>query len=517
MTITEELPDDVAALKALVVKQSEEIASLRRNLDLLIRWQHEPKGRSKSEGPLEDSGQGHLFALDLVAEAERTSSEAQTRASIELTPSKPKKPGGRRSKYPDHFPRVKTLYELPDDQQTCRCGGALHQIGLETSREIERIELNIVHVIERAKYGCRTCEEGVVTTPGPPRVIDKGLLAPGFLAHVVVERFGNHMPYHRLEKKYAAEGLKISRSVLERSAARCADLLEPIYREVRQNVLSSEVIHTDDTGVTVARSSAGGSDTGHVWVYLDLEGNHFYDFTESRKRDGPGRWLADYRGYIHADAYSVYDAFFDLGATEVACWAHTRRYFDEAKNEYPDIAQEALAKIRRLYDVDREAKALGLDAEGRKALRLEHSVPILDEIESWLELVGTLVLPKSKMGEAITYARRQGKALRAFLEDGRLELDNNAAERALRAVAVGRKNWLFYLTPAGGRHAAILLSLLMTAKAHGLNPAHYLRDVLLRIGVESDVAKLTPAGWKEHFAAEVQAEREKATALLLGR
>jgi len=507
---TTTLPDDVDALKALVVKQAEKIAALEHNLDLLIRWQGDPKKRAT--GGLEENGQGHLFALDLVAEAERTSAEAQTRASIELTPPKPRKKGGRRSKFPGHLPRVKTRYELGEDERVCGCGGALHEIGVETSRELERIELCIVHEIERVKYACRACEEGVVTTPGPPRVIDKGILAPGFLAHVLVERFGNHMPYHRLEKKYAAEGIELSRSVLERSAAKCAELLEPIYQEIGRQVVSSDVIHTDDTGVTVARSAAGGSQRGHVWVYLDRSGNHFYDFTQSRNRDGPSRVLGDYQGYIHADAYSVYDAFFEQGATEVACWAHARRRFEEAEAEYPDIAKEAIEQIGELYAVEKEAKRRELDAEGRHALRLEHSVPILDALESWLELAATRVLPKSKMAEAISYARRQWRALRAFLEDGRLETDNNAAERALRPIAVGRKNWLFYLTAGGGRHAAIVMSLLMSAKAHGLNPAHYLRDVLLRIAVESDVSKLTPAGWKEHFAEQVQAERDAATA-----
>jgi transposase len=515
MTNVATLPDDVEALKALVVKQRERIAALEHNLELLIRWQQDTGSYGQSSGPLPENGQGHLFALDLVVEAESTSAAAETRASIELTPAKPRKSGGRRSKFPDHLPRAKTRYELDPEKRVCPCGGELHEIGVETSREIDRIEISVVHTIERVKYACRTCEEGVVTTPGPARVFDKGILAPGFLASVLVERFGNHMPYHRLEKKYAAEGLKLSRSVLERSAAKCAELLEPIWREVRREVLAAPAIHTDDTGVTVARSSMGGSHTGHVWIYLNQDGDHFYDFTESHCRDGPRAVLGEYEGYIHADACPLYDSFFESGAREVACWAHTRRRFEEAEHEYPDLAEKAIEQIRDLYRVDREAKDRGLDAEGRRALRLEHSVPVLDALQSWLELAATEVLPKSKMADAIGYARRQGKALRTFLEDGRLELDNNAAERALRAVAVGRKNWLFYLTPGGGRNAVIVLSLLMSAKAHGLNPAHYLRDVLLRIATETDVRKLTPAGWKKHFAAEVQAQRERATALLL--
>jgi transposase len=507
-----ELPNDVAALKALVVALQEEVTMLR----LRVRWLSSKSERRAGGGPLEANGQGHLFALDLVAEAERTSAAAKTQASIELTPSQPKKKGGRRAEFPQHLPQVTTRYELPLEQRICACGGTLHEIGVETSRELERIEISLVHTIERVKYACRACEEGVVTTPGPPRVIGKGILAPGFLANVLVERFGNHMPYHRLEKKYAAEGLSLSRSVLERSAATCADLLEPVYREIREEVLASPAIFTDDTGVTVARCSTGGSKKGHVWIYLDLEGDHLFDFTEARARSGPTALLGGYDGYIHADALNLYDPFFESGAKEVACWAHTRRRFIEAEGEYPELSKEAVDLIRELYQVEREAKTAGLDAAGRKELRSKYSVPILARIDAWLSVAETKVLPKSTMAAAIGYARRQWKALQTFLEDGRLELDNNAAERALRAVAVGRKNWMFYLTPEGGRHAAILLSLVMSAKAHGLNPIHYLRDILVRIGTETDVKRLTPRGWKQHFAAEVQAERDKATALLLG-
>jgi len=326
------------------------------------------------------------------------------------------------------------------------------------------------------------------------------------------------MPYHRLEKKYENEGLRISRSVLERSMATCADLLQPIWQELRRQVLDSPAIFTDDTTVTIARGSSGKSRKGRAWIYLDQKGNHFYDFTESRKRDGPLAVLQDYSGFIHADAYPGYDVLFlPDGATEVGCWCHARRKFIEAEKTEPEFAREALDRIRLLFAIERRAKDEDLDADARRALRQSESVPLLEELRAWLGAAGTKVLPKSPMATAVGYTLNQWEALVVFTTDGRLEMENNAAERALRAFAVGRKNWLFVQAIEGGIRAAILMSLVMTAKAIGLNAITYLRDVLLRISTESDVKKLTPRGWHEHYAEQVARDRDDAVSRLLGR
>ena len=241
-------------------------------------------------------GQGHLFAVGLVAEAERVAKESEAEGSISTAPPKaPRKKGKPKDRFPEHLPRVKSRYELPKNKRKCRCGGELHEIGVERVKELERLETAILHEIERAKYGRRKCAEGVVTAPGPNRVIAKGLLGPSFLASVITERFGNHMPYHRLEKKYAHEGLKLSRSVLERSTATCADLLEPIWKELGRRVLEAPALHTDDTGVTIARGPGGMSQKGHAWIYLDLEDRHYYEFTETWKKEGPFSVLGEYK------------------------------------------------------------------------------------------------------------------------------------------------------------------------------------------------------------------------------
>ncbi len=520
-TRTPDLPDDVAILKAMVVERDKKIAAQRHAIDVLTRIAFGRSSEKRRPSPLPEAiGQGHLFHAELLAEAERTAKTKAVQGEITIAPPKrPKKAGGRRAKFPAHLPRVTTSYELPEEQRSCpKCGFQLHEIGDETVRELERLETAIVHEIRRRKYACRCCTDGVVTAPGPDRVIEKGILAPGFLASVAVERFGNHMPYHRLEKKYASEGLDLSRSVLERSMARCAEILAPIREQLLVEVLCAPSIFTDDTPVTIARPRGQvGSKQGRVWIYADREGRHVYDFTDSRKRDGPMRILGGYRGFIQADAYPGYDALFlPDGATEVACWAHARRKFVEAEKSDPELAAAAIERIKALYALETQCTSAGLDDAQRLAVRREHARPLLDELFAWMAAREAEVLPKSPMATALRYSLSLETALRRYATDGRLEIDNNRAERALRPVAVGRKNWMFFQSEGGGETATVLLSLVMTAKAIGLDPKVYLRDVLLRVARESDVSKLTPHGWKEHFAAEVEAERRAALDYFVG-
>ena len=273
--------------------------------------------------------------------------------------------------------------------------------------------------------------------------------------------------------------------------------------------MSSDAIHTDDTGVTLVQRGSIGSSKGHVWIYLDLEGRHYYDFTESRSADGPLKILKDYDGYIHADAFPGYDQVFTPGgATEVACWAHTRRYFVKAEATDPELAKEAVDQIRELFLIERAGE--DLDPDALRDLRIREAGPRLLAFKAWLELTATKVLPKCPLAAAITYALNQWDALVRYLDDGRLRVDNNAAERAMRPIAVGRKNWLFYQSDTGGQTAVILMSLLESAKAAGANPRTYFRDVMTRIATETDVGKLTPHGWMTHFAAEAEARSERA-------
>jgi transposase len=516
-----DLPADVDALKTLVLTQRQtitvqdaEIARLEQDIQLLRKLVFGRLSEKRPLQPPDPSLQGNLFLQEIAAEAARLSQEHGVTATVEVAAHVRKKKG-RRSAFPEHLPVVRTVCELAEEDRRCACGGELKAFGEEVSRELERVETTVVHEIARKKYACTTCQEGVVTAPWRGKVIEKGLLGPGFLAHVITERFGNHLPYYRLEGKYRSEGLELSRSVLCESMARCAELLEPIAEQLRKEVLASAVIHTDDTPVTLAQSRGGGSREARIWVYLNRDGRHWYDFTESRKRDGPARVFKDFSGYIQADAYGGYDGLFvPGGAVEVACMAHVRRKFVDAEATDPVLSKEAVDRIRVLFQIEEAAQELS--DEARRALRQEKAKPRLEEFKAWLDLVETQVLPKSPMGKAVGYAKNQWPALIRYLEDGRLEISNNAAERALRPLAIGRKNWLFFQREGGGKVAAILMSLLTTAKAAGINPGDYFKDVLLRISTCSDVTSLTPHGWKERFEPEVTARRHEVLQKILG-
>jgi transposase len=522
MEITPELPADIESLKALVVAhlqtiedQSETIARLTHNNQVLTKLIFGKK--SEKRPPVEDNGlQASLFLQELAAEASRLAGRHRVAATVQVASHARVKAKGRRSEFPAHLPVVRTVSELKAEDRTCACGGELTEFGEEVSRELERVETTVVHELARKKYACASCKQGVVTAPWRGKVIEKGLLGPGFLSHVIVERFGHHLPYFRLEGKYRDEGLELSRSVLCESMARCAELLEPVAEQIRKEILAEPIIHTDDTPVTLAQSSSGGSRQARVWAYLDQKGRHWYEFTESRKRDGPARVFADFTGYIQADAYSGYDRLFvPGGATEVGCWFHARRGFIKAEATDPELARQAIERIGALFAI--EQAAAELSAEDRARMRQLHAAPLLEEFHAWLELTATKVLPKSPMGQAITYTLNQWGALNVYLTDGRLAMTNNAAERAVKPFAIGRKNWLFFQTDGGGRTASILMSLLMTAKAAGIHPGDYFKDVLLRISEPgTDVASLTPHGWKERFADEVAARRHEILQQIVG-
>lgn len=517
-----ELPHDADALRAIVLAhhqtiqaQRDEIARLEQDNRLLRKMVFGKKGEKRPLIP-ESALQGHLFFKEIAAEAARLAERHKAAATVEVAAHTRQKKG-RRSEFPAHLPVVRTVCELKDDERTCACGGELKEFGEEVARELERVETTVVHEIARKKYACATCKEGVVTAPWRERVIPKGLLGPGFLAHVITERFNNHLPYYRIESQLKSEGLDLSRSVLCESTARCAELLKPIADELRAQLLADSVIFTDDTPVTLAQSAEGGSKEARVWVYLNRAGIHWYDFTESRKRDGPARVLGDYKGYAHADAYPGYDRLFlPGGAIEVGCWAHARRKFIDAESTDPTLSKEAVDQIRLLFAIEEAAK--DLSDEERARLRQEKARPIIEAFEAWMNETATKVLAKSPLMQAITYAKNQWKALTVYLTDGRLAISNNAAERALRPIAVGRKNWLFFQREGGGETAAILMSLLQTAKAAGVNLNDYFKDVLLRISEPGvDAASLTPHAWKERFEPEVAARRLEILQKLVGQ
>jgi transposase len=415
--------------------------------------------------------------------------------------SQPKGPRSHRRTSLDHLPHHRIVHDVPEDEKTCSCCGGVKQcIGEDCSRVLDFVPAKlevIVHVLP--KYACPKCRNGVASPPVPPKPIPGGIAGAGLVAFVVVSKCADHLPLYRLEDILTRHGVYLSRSTLCDWFRNAATVLEPLAELQRMLVLRSPVIWTDDTPVTVLGGEKPGSSKGRFWVYIgdELYPYSVYDFTMSRSRDGPAAFLADYHGFLQADAYGGYDGIY-LGSNgsivEVACWAHARRKFYDARPNAPRQANQVLEWIRQLYDV--EDRARDFTPEERQALRQRESVPILDRLETYLDELSPRILPKSALGKALTYARNQRAALRRYVSDGRLTIDNNVSERTLRLQAIGRKNWEFLGSEAAGPRAAVLFTILAGAKRHRLEPWAYVRDVLLRLSAgETDLESMLPDRW----------------------
>jgi transposase len=455
----------------------------------------------RRERRVDDPAQGHLFDLNDPATEPEAVAAAPPSANAPAPPPPATPPRPKRAARLDHLPQIRIEHDLPEAEKTCSCcGGTKRRIGEDTSRELEftpaKLEVKL-HILP--KYACPKCHDGVASPPVPPKPIPGGIAGPGLVAYVVVSKFSDHLPLYRLEDILTRHGVFLARSTLGDWVKNAARLLGPLAELQKTRVLQSPVLWTDDTHVPVLGGEKPGSTKGRFWVYIGDAAHPYsvYDFTMSRARDGPATFLADYRGFLQADAYGGYDGIF-LGSSgtivEVACWAHARRKFFEARTDAPREANQVLEWIRQLYDI--EDRARELTPEERQAVRQRESVPILDRIETYLDELTGRVLPKSGLGKAVTYAKNQRAALRRYASDGRLTIDNNTSERTLRLQAIGRKAWEFLGSEAAGSRAAVLFTILAGAKRHHLEPWTYLRDVLLRLGAgQTDLEPLLPDQW----------------------
>lgn len=335
--------------------------------------------------------------------------------------------------------------------------------------------------------------------PKPPQPIEKALPGPGLLAYVAVSKLGDHLPLYRLENIFNRQKVEIARSTMCAWLSAAGELVRPLVELMARRVRQSKVVHTDDTRVPIQAPGEGKCRQGRIWTYIGDRDHPYivYDYTPDRTRAGPTNWLRDYRGYLQADAYGGYDGIFHgEGAIEVACWAHARRKFFEAKETDGKRAAAMLTFVRELYAVEDDAKELKDDE--RRTMRQARSVPILAEIKTWLDRERDVVLPRSPMAAAMTYTLNQWDALSVYVREGFLNIDNNAAERALKRVAIGRKNWLFAGNDRAGGTAALLYSLIASAERHQLDPQRYLTGLFARLpGLpSSELDKLLPDAWK---------------------
>jgi transposase len=475
----------------------------RSKIETLLRELLDAKRNRKSEQLSTD--QLALFAAAWQARQAEAEAPAAPDDSDDddATPgageSAPKKRTGGRQPLPRHLKRERIVHDLGEEEKHCSaCQQDLRPIGEESSERYEYIPAQLT-VIEDVckKYAC-ACT--VKTATKPPQPIEKSTAGASLLAQVIVAKTADHLPLHRQEKIFERHGVDISRKTMCGWLAQCADLLQPLYGSLKEVLFQSKVIGTDDTGVKVLDVKLPFARTGRIWPYYG-DPDHpviLYDYTATRERAGPEKFLEGYRGYLQADAYGGYDAFFKdpaRGLIEVGCWAHARRYFHKALESDQPHMGPALLLIAQLYRVEQQARPL--TAEDRLGLRQLQSRPILHKLHDYLLEIQAEVLPKSPEGRAVRYTLKNWTALTRYCEDGDLAIDNNATERAIRSVAVGRNNWVFFGSDEGGKTAAVLRSFVASCQRAGVDPFRWLKDVLSRIAAHpiTRLPELLPHNW----------------------
>lgn len=489
-----DLPNDVESLTKLVIEQQAALAAaqvtlLSSQLEVeklkieLLRLKRMQFGRS-SEQLEQQIAQLELTLEDLEAAA------AQVPLPLPVTEkTEPAKPVRRA--LPPGLPREVVTHGSP-----CACpdcGGPLRSLGEDIAEILEYVPSRfkvIQHV--RPKFSCASCQS-IVQAPAPSRPIARGMAGPGLLAHVLVSKYCDHLPLYRQSEIYARDGIDLDRSTLADWVGSASALLQPLVSAIGHYVLCADKVHADDTPVPVLCPGRGTTRQGRLWTYVrddrpagsPAPAAVWFAYSEDRKGAHPRRHLRDFRGILQADGYAGFDRLYNDAdpnhpIQEAACWAHVRRkFYDIHLATQSPVAAEALARIGALYGIEEQIR--GQPAEVRQQIRQARAGPLIAEIYRWFKATLTQLSTKSELSGAIRYALSRWAALTRYRDDGRIEIDNNAAERSLRAVALGRKNYLFAGSNAGGERAAAIYTLLGTAKLNGIEPQAYLRHVLTRI------------------------------------
>ena len=507
MTIApESLPDDIAALKRIIAEMARDATTAKAEIAKLkfqlARYRRAEFGRS-SEKLAREVEQLELAIESLETDqAERLAAASPVVAAAIEDAVDRQKPARR--PLPKHLPREEVRHPAAC---TCpHCGGALRRIGEEVSETLDYVpgRFKVIRHV-REKLSCRTCDT-VIAAPAPDHAIARGRAGAGLLAHIVVSKFDDHLPLYRQAEIFAREGVSLETSTLSGWVGATAAALKPLVDALAANVFAGDTLYVDDTPVPVLAPGTGKTKTGRLWTYVRDErpfaGSRppaaLFFYSPDRKGEHPKAHLQDFQGVIHADGYAGFNGLFAGNRiAEAACWAHVRcKFFDVHAANGSSIAKQALDRIGDLYGV--EKTITGLPPDLRRAERQKRSKPIVAALGAWAEMTLPKLSRKSELARAFRYMRSRWKALLRCFDDGRLALDNNPAERALRGVAIGRKNYLFAGSDAGGRRAAALYSLIETAKLNRLDPHKYLADVLTRIADHParQIADLLPWHWK---------------------
>jgi len=494
------LPSDVAQLQQLVRDMAEAVTTREGEIDrlkMLIKQLQRMQFGKRSERL--DPDQLALALEDLGADIGRV--EESTPLPPPAAESHP-----RRKPLPDHLPREDIVVDVDGLVCPC-CGGALHAIGENVSEMLDWVpaRLKVIRIV-RPKYGCRSCQH-IAQASAPERPIAGGLATPGLLAQVLVAKYCDHLPLYRQSKIFARHGVDLERSTLAGWVGGAAWWLEALHRRLAEHVFASDNLFADDTPVPVLDPGRGRTKTGRLWVYaLEQRGWNgpdppaaVYIYAPDRRDERPEAHLSRFKGVLHVDGYAGFEKLTAKGDIVLAaCWAHTRRKFHEvAEAENTPMAHEALRRIAALYAV--EAEVRGQTPAHRLAARRARSKPLVDAMHTWLEAELPKLPARSALAEAIRYALVRWDALTRFLADGRVELDTNPVERAIRPVALGRKNHLFAGSDGGGERWAVIGSMIATCRLNGVEPYAYLKDVLTRMVAGHPINRadeLLPWNWK---------------------
>jgi transposase len=507
MAKPDDLPDDIEALKALVIAQRAQLHSHLteiEHLKLVIA-----KLKRMQFGRRSEKLDREVEQLQLRLE-ELQSAEAQVAAARKPDMGEKTKPVRR--PLPEHLPRERIVHEpacnCPD------CGAAMRKIGEDVAEVLDYVPARfrvIRHV--RPKLACPACER-IVQVEAPSRPIDRGLAGAGLLAHILVSKYADHLPLYRQSQIYAREGVELERSTMAEWVGQCFALVDPLIEALARYVLAAGKLHADDTPVPVLDPGRGKTKTGRLWTYVRDDRSAasvdapavLFRYSPDRRSERPREHLKGFSGILQADAYAGLGHLYAGGLIqEAACWAHARRgFYDIHQANQSPIAAEAINRIGALYAI--EAEIRGRPPDERASARQARAGPLLESLREWLRTTLTRVSKKSELAKAIGYVLTRWTALTRYCTDGRIEIDNNAAERALRTVALGRKNYLFCGSDAGGERAAALYSLIGTAKLNALDPEAYLRHVIEHIADHpiNRVAELLP--W--HVAEKLRGNGE---------
>lgn len=481
----------------------EERDALKREnaeLTLKLKWFQEQFRLSQTRqfGVSSEKTNLEQLTLPLFNEAESDANPQVPEPTAETITYKRKKKQGQRQEKLENLPVEVVDYTLSEQEQMCsRCGGTLHGMSTEVREELKIIppQVKVIRHI-RHIYACRHCEQQatqtpIITAPAPKPVFPKSLASPSAIAYTMCQKYLEGQPLYRQEQHWKRLGVALSRQTLANWILYGAkQWLTPLYERMKVHLLTRDILHADETTLQVLKEPGrSATSTSYLWLYRtgrEEPAIVLYDYQTTRASKHPVRFLTDFKGYLHVDGYAGYHALKNV--TLVGCWAHARRKFSEAIKALPDaakdsavLAKEGLASCNRLFKIEQDLKKSNVSDEERYQTRLKLSRPIVEAFSAWLKKQAPRVLPKSALGRAIHYCRTQWDKLVTFLRDGRLELDNNRAERSIKPFVMGRKNWLFSNTPRGAVASSTIYSLIETAKENGLIPFQYLTYLFERL------------------------------------